>query len=216
MCGNIHSAARAYILPVRTAYNRILEEATGTSRFMPVRQLFVADTPDFFGSLTLCGYMAKFILKFTQRAIFQVLSFIPGNHLEAYAQHDVPVLAFVLEERVAVSESAFLVGEPARFACKGIETFHGIYHIFRLDAVCSNILYGRGTHAARDSGHVLYTSQLPGNAPVHEFVPVHARTGYHIYILRILVVTDYAADARMKHKPFKLVYEQKIAAASQV
>ena len=154
--GNIHAAARADILPMGAAYNRILEETARAADFMPVGQLPVAYTPDFFGGLAQCGRMAKFLLKFAQRAIFKIRGLVPGNHPEAYAQHDVPVLAFVLEEGVAVSEAAFRVGEPARFARQRVEAFHGINHILGLDAVRPHILHGRGSHASGYAGHVLH------------------------------------------------------------
>ncbi len=91
----------------------------------------------------------------TQGAIFEMSCRCSGTQPVRYAQYYESPFKFMLEYAVAVSETAFSIGEPARCAVYSIKAFHRMDQIGGLDTVCPDILNCRSTHFTRNTGEVL-------------------------------------------------------------
>ncbi len=122
----------------------------------------------------------------------------------------------MLEYAVAVSETAFSIGEPARCAVYSIKAFHRMDQIGGLDTVCPDILNCRSTHFTRNTGEVLDSLETVLQTPRNKIGPLLTSSGYCIHRVLILVITGYPLYPGMQDEAVEIITEEQIASASDV
>ena len=188
------SCQRSYLGQLPVMHNRIFEETACASYKGRIRKLAVADTTHFFGDFPDRRHVSESLLKFTQRAIFQICRLQGGTKTERYPQHYITAFAFMLEEAVAIPEPALLRRKAACFTRKHVKAFDSMDNIFRLHTIRTDILHRGGSNFAGNTGKILDTTESLVKSPIHEIRPFLARTDNSEDRIFIFVITPDPLD----------------------
>ena len=126
---------------------------------------------------------------------------------ESHAQHEV-ASGKLLEERMAVAETAVGIGECAQATLAEVVGLDTLYHILRLDAIGSDILHRAGTHSAGDGREVLQAVEAVVDAPLYQCIHTHPPPGCH----QVVVHGHHLPVGQGHHRPGVVVHKHDIAA----
>lgn len=212
--GEFMSGQRLNLAELATMHDRVLEETAGTADQSRVGKFGIADTLHLFSHFADGGIMAEGIAKGSEGTIVEMTCTSIGSQSERDTQHDITVLALMLEETVAIAEAALLGRELDNITSKQVEALHREDDITCLDSVGTYILHRRGSDLTRDSGEVFNPGESLIESPVDEIGPLLPCPDYGVCLMIILVIAHHATDIGMKHQAIESIEKEKIAATS--
>ena len=187
----------------------IHEEAAGIARHLRVGQFSLTNVDNDLPQLRGSRFRNATTLQFsTDIAVVQVWLEV-GSQLVSDMGDEIAVLPVVLEAAIAVSVLTVGIRESAESPRGYLHGFHLDDEVFHLHTVCTDILYGTGTHVARYQRQVLHAVETLLQTHRHSIVEDDTAATNHSHALE-----RTAFQGRMYHNTLEVTRQQQIAAAT--
>ena len=170
---------REQLFELLTTDDRIHKEAAGIAHHLRIGQFGIADVNDDLSQLLGRGMVDATALQFcTDIAIVQTRR-EDRRELIGDMSDEITVLPLLLEAALTIAILAITIGKTALPAGLNLNGFDADYQVFDLSTIGSDILYGTGSHIARNQRKVLAAKQVSLKAASYHVVPHHTTATTH-------------------------------------
>ena len=132
--------------------DRILEEATGISDYLRIRQLTLPDTDDCFADIMNRRMRDPFSHEHLLYRTIGCIDVMIATQLQVDSRDDILILRFIFKNAIPVSKLTFLFKKHPDIACPDLNSLKGMEYRFEFDAIRTNILHRCSSHRTGDQG----------------------------------------------------------------
>ena len=162
--------------------------------------------------ITRLTSLALLLQALAYRPVVQVQP-LPPCQAQAHAE-DQPAIRLLLEQAVAVAETAGLAVELTQGSILAIQRRQTVEDVLQLHAIGADVLHRRRTHGAGNQAEIFQTGQAPFQAPLHEWVPGLARLRLDQHRIRGIGNNSPPLAGHAQYQRLDVTGQQQVAATT--